>query len=118
MNRLAGMATLLALLLPSMAAGAEISADGTTIIRVEERSVPGFSKQSIVPATQYLGLDMNDVGTKGLSLHFYGWGRVDLGDDSSESTDPKSTDGNFSYGYLQYRFDKANAAVKAGRLFL
>lgn len=118
MNRLAGMAALLALLLPGLAAGAEIGADGTTIIRVEERSVPGFSKQTIVPATQYLGLDINDAGMKGLSMHFYGWGRIDLGDDSGETRDPGSTDGNFSYGYLQYRFDKANATVKGGRFFV
>ncbi|GAM07810.1 hypothetical protein OR1_00079 [Geobacter sp. OR-1] len=118
MKRLASMATLLALLLPSMAAGVEIGADGTTIIRIEERSVPGFAKQTVAPATQYLGFDAEDISIKGLSMHFYGWGRLDLADDSAESTTPRSTDGNFTYGYLQYRFDKANARVKAGRFFV
>jgi hypothetical protein len=118
MKRLAGIAALLALQLPVLAVAADIGVDGTTIIRIEERSVPGFSKQTVVPATQYLGFDAEDIRVKGLSLHFYGWGRVDLADDSSESTKPRSTDGNFSYGYLQYRFDKANAGVKAGRFFV
>jgi hypothetical protein len=114
---MAGISLLLSLLLPSVAFPATLDADGTTIIRFEERAAPGISKQSIMPATQYLGIDANGIGVKELSFHFAGWGRVDLGKDSGETTNPSSTDGNFTYGYLQYRFAKANAQIKAGRFF-
>jgi len=118
MKRLACMAALLTLLSPALSNGADMSIDASTVVRVEERRSPGFSKQLIVPATQFLGLDAENLATKGLSMHFYGWGRLDLADESAESNTPRKTDGNFTYGYLQYSFDKGNANVKAGRLFV
>ena len=118
MKRLAGMASLLSLLLPAFSSAADYGVDGTTIIRLEQRTAPGVAKQTIAPATQYLGIDADGIGVKELSLHLYGWGRFDLADNSGESTNPKSTDGNLTYGYLLYRFPNANAQVKAGRFFM
>ncbi|KAF0215676.1 MAG: hypothetical protein FD174_4024, partial [Geobacteraceae bacterium] len=103
------------LLLPALAYAVDTEATGTTILRFEERSVPGFEKQKAVPATQFVGVDADKIGGGNLSLHLYGWGRVDLAD---RSTDEGTTDGNLTYGYLLYRLPKANGQVKAGRFFI
>ncbi len=118
MKSLAGLLALLAMLAPAQSRAADLEVDGTTLFRIEQRSAPGFNKQSILPATQYLGMDVSRIGGKDLSFHFYGWGRLDLADKSGESTTARSTDGNFTYGYLLYRFPKANAQLKAGRFFV
>ncbi|MBT1070980.1 hypothetical protein [Pelotalea chapellei] len=103
------------LLVSSAAIAAETSLDATTILRIERRSVSGSSTQDIMPATQFLNLDVNKLGDGNLSLHLSGWGRVDLAD-KSYNTD--RADGNLTYGYLQYRFTHANADIRAGRLFV
>ncbi len=115
MKRLAFYASMLVLLVPQFGRAADLGVYGTTIVRFEQQSPPGFSKTNIVPATQYLGIDADKLGSDALSLHVYGWGRVDL---DQRSTDEKSPDGDLSYGYLQYRFPLADGAIKAGRFFL
>lgn len=114
MKSLAGNIVFL-LLLPALAYAVDTEATGTTILRFEERSVPGFEKQKAVPATQFVGVDVDKIGGGNLSLHLFGWGRVDLAD---RSTDERTTDGNLTYGYLLYRLPKANGQVKAGRFFI
>lgn len=95
-------------------AGAETSLTGMTLVRFEQRSMPGFDKQSIMPVTQFLSLESSGFGDPNLSLHLNGWGRVDLADKSTD----KSSDGTLNYGYLRYQFAHANAEVKAGRIFV
>ncbi len=103
------------LTLPVTAFSAEISVDSTSLIRFEQRDVTGSSKQNLVPATQFLGLDADKLVDGNLSLHFYGWGRYDLADKSFNND---VSDGNLTYGYLQYRFNFANADIRAGRFFV
>jgi hypothetical protein len=97
------------------ATAADTTVDSTTILRIEQRDVSGSSKQNIMPATQFLGLDLDKLADGNLSLHFYGWGRVDLRDKSFNND---RADGSLTYGYLQYRFKEANADVRAGRFFV
>jgi len=111
--RLFSVATLLAL--PAGVSAADYSVDSTTIFRIEQRDVTGGSKQNILPATQFLGLDADKLADGNLSLRFYGWGRADLGD---KSYSKDKADGSFTYGFLQYRFKEANADIRAGRLFV
>lgn len=103
------------LTLPVAAPAAETSVDSTTIFRFEQRDIAGSSKQSLMPATQFLGLDVEKLADGNLSLHFSGWGRADLADKSYNND---KVDGSFTYGYLQYRFKEANATVRLGRLFV
>lgn len=98
----------------NMLYAAETLVSGTTLLRFEQRSLPGFDKQQIIPATQFISLEAAGVGEPNLSVHLNGWGRADLADNSSD----KSSDGSLSYGYLRYLFPKSNAEVKAGRLFV
>lgn len=105
----------IALLLPfPFVAHAETSVEASTIFRFEKRDI-GTAKETIMPATQFLGLDMDKLADGNLSLHFYGWGRADLADKSYNND---KADGNLTYGYLRYRFRQANADVRAGRLFV
>ncbi|HEY6839332.1 MAG TPA: hypothetical protein VI389_11355 [Geobacteraceae bacterium] len=115
MKRLTARLALVLLIFPATASAVEVGTYGTTIVRFEERSAPGFAKERLVPATQFLGIDTYRLGDDNLSLHLYGWGRVDLAD---RSTAEKDTDADLSYGYLDYRFPKANGAIRAGRFFL
>jgi hypothetical protein len=93
--------------------GQEVSLYGTTMAQMWKEGTPGFDKATYTPATQYLGIDATKLGSDHLSLHLFGWGRTDL----SESTnfDGSKTAGYLNYGYLRYRFDQANAEIKAGR---
>jgi len=103
------------LALPVTVFAAEISVDSTTLFRFEQRDVSGSSKQNLVPATQFLGIDADKMADGNLSLHFYGWGRYDLAD---KSFNDDRAGGSLTYGYLQYRFNKANADIRAGRFFV
>ena len=105
----------LLVLLPAIACAAELGVDTATFFRFEQRAFPGFAKQTVVPATEFLGVDVEKAGDGNLSFHLYGWGRVDLAD---RSTDEGTTDGLLSYAYLSYRFPKANGEIKGGRFFV
>jgi hypothetical protein len=63
---------------------------------------------------EYLDLELSGADMKGFSFHFGGWGRVDLADD----TFGESTNGEFQYGYLNYRYGKANAVARLGRVYV
>ena len=104
---------LLATLMSASAWGQEVSLYGTTMAQMWKQDTPGFDKATYTPATQYLGIDATKLGSDRLSLHLFGWGRTDLAD--SSNFDGSKTAGYLNYGYLQYRFDQANAEIKAGR---
>lgn len=95
--------------------GQNVTVTSTTIAQMWTQEIPGFEKQTFAPATQFLGIDAGRVAMDGLSLHLFGWGRVDLRDQSN--FDGKSG-GDLTYGYLKYRFAKANAELKAGRFMV
>lgn len=103
---------LLATLMSATAWGQEVSLYGTTMAQMWKEDAAGTEKATFTPAVQYLGIDATKLGSDNLSLHLFGWGKTDLSDQSS--FDGK-TDGYLNYGYLQYRFDRANAEIKAGR---
>jgi len=102
-------------LLPSLACAADLGFSSTTLFRFEQRVFPGFTKETAVPATQFLRADLDKIGDGNLSLHLYGWERVDLAD---RSTNEGPNDGDLAYGYLNYRFPTANAEIKAGRFIV
>jgi hypothetical protein len=104
---------LLATLMSANAWGQEVSLFGTTMAEMWKQNTPGFDQATYTPATQYLGIDATKLGSDHLSLHLFGWGRTDLSDASA--FDGSKSGGYLNYGYLQYRFDQANAEIKAGR---
>jgi hypothetical protein len=94
---------------------ADVTIDSSTLLGIGQRDISGFAKETLLPATEFLGLSAEKLGDGNLSLHLYGWGRADLGDKSFN--DDKYA-GSLTYGYLQYRFDQANANVRGGRHFI
>jgi hypothetical protein len=116
MKRTAGrlFSAVILLSLPAAAWGMDGSIDATTILRIEQRD-NGSQKDTILPATQFLGVDATKLADGRLSLHLYGWGRADLADKSFNSD---RADGKLTYGYLQYRFAQANGQVRLGRQFV
>jgi hypothetical protein len=110
---------LLATLISATAWGQEVSLYGTTMAEMWKQNTPGFDQTTYAPLTQYLGIDATKLGSDGLSLHLFGWGVKDLGDSGPTMYNGTpvgaSSGGYLNYGYLQYRFDQANAEIKAGR---
>lgn len=106
---------LFAVSIPSLSHALDVRGNSTSIIRFEERAFPGFDKKTVIPATEFIGADLDKIGIDELSFHFYGWGRVDLADKSTAEGD---TDGDLSYAYLLYRAPKANGQVKLGRFYV
>jgi hypothetical protein len=104
---------LLATLMSATAWGQEVSLYGTTMAQMWKAETPGFDKTTYTPATQYLGIDVVKLGSDNLSLHLFGWGQTDLKE--STNFDGTKSGGYLNYGYLQYRFNQANAEIKAGR---
>jgi hypothetical protein len=103
---------LFATLVTGTAWAQDVAVSTTTIAQAWKQDTPGISK-NLTPATEYVGIDATKLGGKdALSFHFYGWGMADLADQSYIGG--KST-GDFTYGYVQYDFSKANAQLKAGR---
>lgn len=107
-----GIGLLVASLVAGAGWGQEVSVYGTTMAQVWKSEVPGFDTKTFTPATQFLGIDATKLGTENLSLHLYGWGTTDLGYVKASGG---KADGELTYGYLDYRFDRANGEVKAGR---
>jgi hypothetical protein len=104
---------LIATLMSATAWGQEVSLYGTTMAQMWKAETPGFDKTTFTPATQYLGIDATKLGSDNLSLHLFGWGKTDLKE--STNVDGSKTGGYLNYGYMQYRFNQANAEIKAGR---
>jgi opacity protein-like surface antigen len=94
---------------------ADVTVDSSTLLGYGKRDVSGGSNETLAPATQFLGLTVDKLADGNLSLHFYGWGRADLADNSFNNN---SSDGSLTYGYLQYRFNQAGAGIRAGRHFI
>ena len=104
---------LLATLMSATAWGQEVSVYGTTMAEMWKSEALGFKKETYTPATQFLGIDATKLGSDNLSLHIFGWGQNDL--TNPGRVEANSSGSNLSFGYLQYRFNQANAEVKAGR---
>ncbi len=99
----------------SAALAADVTVDSSTLLGISQRDVSGASKQTLFPATEFLGLTADKLADGNLSLNLYGWGRADLSDKSYNND---KTAGSLTYGYLQYRFSQANANIRAGRIFI
>jgi hypothetical protein len=69
---------------------------------------------SHAPLYQYLSLDVREANSPDLSFHLYGWGRLDL----QEETDPDMSQGHLSSAHARYRHREGQGQVRAGRFFI
>ena len=106
------------LLLPLLFAGAAPAADlsfsSKTYLRYYERELAGGNKDTLAPLYEYLSADATNLGEMPLAFHFYGWGRLDLGDPSGSGKES----GDIGSAYLEYLHPQGNAQMKLGRFFL
>jgi len=63
---------------------------------------------------EYLSLDLWEIGRPELSFHLYGWGRLELGDETSLDTE----DGDLSSAHIKYRSDNGDWQILVGRMLL
>jgi hypothetical protein len=101
-------------LIPGGAAAADLSLSSRTYGLLYERERAGGEKDKYAPLYEYLSTDITNIGGKNVSFHFYGWGRVDLGDDSGSG----SNSGEVASLYAEYLHPEGNAQAKMGRFFL
>ncbi len=114
MKRLLASLALLVPLVPAAGMAYELTAGGTTIMRLEQRDLSG-TKQNIMPLTQFLQVDATKLGYDRLSFHLSGWGRADAGD---KSYNDNKLGGNLDAAYFRYWHPTANAEMKLGRMFV
>jgi hypothetical protein len=107
-----GKTALLMTLVSAVSWAQEVNVYSTTFAQYYKQDVPGLDRQAYTPLTEFLGIDATGVGVENLSLHLFGWGNFDLGEQTR--LDGKTT-GSLTYGYVRYRFDRANGEVQAGR---
>jgi len=99
---------------PGDAAAADLTFSSKTYVLGYERELAGGQKNRYVPAYEYLSADAANLGGKPVAIHFYGWGRVDLAD----QTGTGKTSGDIGSLYIEYLHPQGNAQVKAGRFLL
>ena len=104
---------LLPALLPAPCQAADITLSSRSYLLYYERDVTGGSDKNYAPLYEYLSADASNLGDKPLSFHFYGWGRVDLADD----TDDDGRGGDLGSAYIQYLHPTGNAEMRLGRFF-
>ena len=104
---------LLPALLPAPCRAADITLSSRTYLLSYQRENPGGSDRNFAPLYEYLSGDASKLGGKPLSFHFYGWGRLDLRDD----TDDDGRGGDLASAYVQYLHPTGNAEMRLGRFF-
>jgi hypothetical protein len=102
--------------LSSAAFADDITVDSSTLFGIGQRDVSGGSKETLLPATEFLGLSVEKIGNNSnLSFHSSGWGRLDLADKSFNND---KASGSLTYGYFQYRPSQGSSSVRLGRHFI
>jgi len=110
------MSVLCALLaLPAFASAAELQFDSDTLVRGFERDTVSESDALVLPAYEYLKLDLGELSGAGLSFHLYGWGRWDVTDNDYFED---QTAGEILYAYLDYSREEANFKARFGRQYI
>ncbi|KPK22866.1 MAG: hypothetical protein AMJ61_16685 [Desulfobacterales bacterium SG8_35_2] len=90
-----------------------ISIRSETMVRFFERDTTSKTDALIVPAYQYLQIDVGEPGENPLTFHANGWGRLDLTD--NDYFDDQA-DGELLYGYLQYLYAEKGIITRLGRM--
>lgn len=107
-------ACLAVLVVNGTAVGAELDLRASTYLHLYQVDQLLGAETDHAPLYQYLSLDLRETEVSDLSFHLYGWGRLDL----LEETDPDFATGHLSSAHAQYRHRKGQGQVKAGRIFI
>jgi len=110
----AALLLLLPALLPAPCQAADITLSSRSYLLSYQRDVTGGDDKNYVPLYEYLSADASNLGDMPISFHFYGWGRVDLADDTN---DDNGYNGDLGSAYFQYLHPTGNAEMRLGRFF-
>ena len=102
-------------MIPLTVLGAEVRFKSDTLLRVFERDTVTEKDGAVVPAYEYLQLDIETPDEPGLSFHLYGWGRWDMADNDYYTDE---TAGELLYGYLEYTRKEARFNARLGRQYV
>jgi hypothetical protein len=105
---------LLTPLLPTPSGAAEINLHSRTFLLYYQRDLLGVEDRNYAPLFEYLSADVRNLGGSDVSFHFYGWGRLDLGDDTGTA----NRSGDIGSAYLRYVHPAGNGEARLGRFFL
>ena len=94
------------------AQAANFSIRSETMARFFERDTNSETDALIVPAYEFLQIDIGEPGINTLTFHANGWGRLDLTDNDFFKD---QTDGELLYGYLQYISPEKGIVARLGR---
>jgi hypothetical protein len=97
-------------LVPAISSAADIAGTSNTYLQYRE-TVDG---SNLLPLYEYLDLNVQNLGNEAVSVHFGGWLRYDLLDDSFG----KEKNSDLQYGYVSYRRKTGNMVVNAGRVMV
>jgi len=100
--------------LPRPAAAYDLDLQSSTYLHMYQVDQSSGSDVDHAPLYEYLSLDIWEAGRPELSFHLYGWGGIELGDESNSDTN----DGHLSSAYLKYRSNNGDWQVRAGRMLL
>jgi hypothetical protein len=99
---------------PMSAAGYDLDLQSSTYLHLYQEDQISGPDADYSPLYEYLSLDLWEVGRPELSFHLYGWGRTDLGDESSSDTG----DGHISSAQVRYRANNGDWQIRVGRMLL
>ncbi len=94
----------------SVASALELSGQSSTYLQSRETT----DSQRLLPLYEYLNFKAENLGSQNISIHFGGWYRYDL---ENESYGTKSTS-DLQYAYLSYKADKGDSFLNLGRLYV
>ncbi len=100
---------------PLQISAAELTVQSETLIRTFQRDTQSQNDAAVIPAYEYLKVDVGNAGEPGLSFHAYGWGRLDLADNDYFE---KSSSGELLYAYLEYQQQQAAFNLRLGRQYV
>jgi hypothetical protein len=103
-----------AALSPLYAAGTELDLRSKTYLHLFQVDLPVGEDTNHAPLYEYLSLDIRNLGRPEVSYHLYGWGRIDLGEETGSDT----SDGNLSSAHVRYRYADGRGQLSLGRFFL
>jgi len=110
----AALLLLLPALIPAPCQAADITLSSRSYLLSYQRDVTGGDDKNYVPLYEYLSADASNLGDMPVSFHFYGWGRLDLADDTN---DDNGYNGDLGSAYFQYLHPTGNAEMRLGRFF-
>ena len=96
---------------PGISSAASVTGESRTYMQFRETA----GGSDLLPLYEYLDFSVRDLGSETISLHFGGWARYDLMDESFGDDNYRS---EVQYLYLSLRGETGNTIVNLGRIMV